>query len=185
LTDLPPATGPRDGPERLVVLPGSAQLEIGSPERPTLLEKKVVRRVRSPRVRTVKIKNRSQVIQYSRTLIAALNEVLDYDRERHHNQPPPELLIEDADYLREIRNLVAELRTLNSFLESSRRPAKKTSQAVGRLANHFDNFLKSYGKSLGKGAGWLTIAVMASLLSQTGLGQDVVANILSHAKLPR
>jgi hypothetical protein len=132
----------------------------------------------------IKIKSRSQVIQYSRILIAALEEVVDYDPTRHHNRPPPELRINDEDYLTEIRNLIAELRTLNSLLETTRRQPKKSAEAVVKLTRHFDTFLNSYAKSLAKGAGWLTIGVIASLLYQAGIGQAVIANILSHAKLP-
>src|SRR5262249_25855061 len=62
----------------------------------------------------IKIKSRSQVIQYSMILICALEEIVDYDPARHHNRPPPELRIEDKDYLREIQNLIAELRTLRA-----------------------------------------------------------------------
>jgi hypothetical protein len=129
------------------------------------------------------IRNRLQLVKYSKILIAALQEVLEYDPARHHNQPRPDLRIDDADYLQEIRSLVAELRTLNAFLETSRRPPKPTSRAVLQLAAHFDRFLQSYAKSLGKGAGYLTIGVIASLLYQAGIGNDLVAKILSHARL--
>jgi hypothetical protein len=132
----------------------------------------------------IRIKNYSQVIQYSKILIVALEEVLDYDPLRHHNQPPPELRIEDPEYLGEIRDLVAELRSLNSFLESSPRRPQKASRAVIDLTKHFNTFLNSYSKSLGKGAGYLTIGVIASLLYQAGIGQDIIASILSHAKPP-
>jgi hypothetical protein len=132
----------------------------------------------------IKIRSRSQVIQYSRILIAALEEVVDYGPARRHNQPPPDLRIDDEGYLTEIRNLIAELRTLSSLLETTRRQPKKASDAVVKLTRHFDTFLNSYAKSLGKGAGWLTIGVIASLLYQAGVGQDVIGNILGHAKLP-
>jgi hypothetical protein len=132
----------------------------------------------------IRIKSRSQVIQYSRILIGALEEIVEYDPARHHNQPPPELRIEDKDYLREIHSLIAELRALNSLLEATRRRPKKASGAVVNLAHHFDTFLSCYAKSLAKGAGWLTIGVIASLLYQVGIGQDLIGSILSHAKPP-
>jgi hypothetical protein len=53
------------------------------------------------------------------------------------------------------------------------------------LSRHFDTFLSCYAKPLANGAGWLTIATIWPLLSKTGIEQDVIANILSHAKLPR
>jgi hypothetical protein len=149
----------------------------GKPQRPS---RKAV-----PKETTIKIKSRSQVVQYSNILIAALEEVVDYDPARHHNRPPPELRIDDEGYLTEIRNLIAELRTLNSLLETTRRQPKKASDAVVKLTRHFDTFLSCYAKSLAKGAGWLTIGVIASLLYQAGIGQEIIDHILSYAKLPR
>jgi len=78
---------------------------------------------------------------------------------------------------------VAELQTLNSLLANSRTPPKKTSQAAGKLAKHFDVFLNSYAKSLGRGAGYLTIAVIGSILYQFGIGHDMLASIVTR-KLP-
>jgi hypothetical protein len=69
----------------------------------------------------IKIRIRSQVNQYSRVLIAAL----DYDHRRHLNQPPPELRIDDDGYIREIRNLIAEFQTLNLLLKAKRRDPKR------------------------------------------------------------
>ena len=132
----------------------------------------------------IKVKDRSQVIQYSKILITALEEVIEYDPTRHHNRQPPDLRIDDPDYLAEIRNLVAELRTLNSILQSTQRQPRKATRAIWNLSKHLDGFLNNYAKSLGKGAGYLTIGVIASLLYQAGLGQDVITNIFSHAKLP-
>jgi hypothetical protein len=108
-----------------------------------------------------------------------LEEVVDYDPARHGNQLPPELRIDDQNYPSEIRNLIAELRTLNALLATSQRQLKETSSAVVHLARQFDTFLGSYAKSFGMGAGWLTIATVGSLLYQAGIGQDVVAKILS------
>jgi hypothetical protein len=62
-----------------------------------------------------------------------LEEVVDYSPARHHNQRPPDLRIDDEGYLTEIRNLVAELRTLNALLETTRREPKEASDAVVNL----------------------------------------------------
>jgi hypothetical protein len=97
-------------------------------------------------------------------------------------RPRASLLIQDDRYLREIQNLVTELRTLNSLLANLRTPPKKTSQAAGKLAKHFDVFLNSYAKSLGHGAGYLTIAVIGSILYQFGIGHDMLASVTR--KLP-
>jgi hypothetical protein len=74
---------------------------------------------------TVKIRSRPQVVQYSRILIAALEEVVDYSPARHHNQRPPDLRIDDEGYLTEIRNLVAELRTLKCAFGKRRAASQK------------------------------------------------------------
>jgi hypothetical protein len=71
------------------------------------------------------------------------------------------------------------------FWKTTRREPKEASDAVVNLTRHLDIFLNRYAKSVAKGAGWLTIGVTASLLYQAGVGQDVIANILRHAKLPR
>src|SRR5262249_32610978 len=131
-----------------------------APIAPTPSSRKPRRKAAQKGEINIQIRSRLQVIQYSRILIAALEEVVDYDPMRHHNRPPPELRIDDQDYLLEIRNLIAELRTLNSLLEATRRPPKKASDVVIKLTRHFDTFLGTYSKSLGRGAGWLTIGVI-------------------------
>jgi hypothetical protein len=175
--ELRKITLPENHPDRI-----STSIEKRGAQSPS--SHKRSRKAALPNETEIKIRSRPQVIKYSRILIAALQEVVDYDPARHHNQPPPELRIDDEDYLTEIRNLVAELRTLNALLETTRRQPKKAAHAVVNLTRHLDTFLSCYAKSLAKGAGWLTIGVIASLLYQAGVGQQVIANILSHAKLP-
>jgi hypothetical protein len=156
-----------------------------APSAPSQPPRKPARKAGSKSENNIKIKSRAQVIQYSRILIAALEEVVEYDPARHHNQAPPELRIDDDDYLREIRNLIAELRTLNSLLAATRRQPKKEAGVIVNLSHHFDAFLDTYAKSLGKGVGWLTIGVIASLLYQSGIGENVITNILNHVKIQR
>jgi hypothetical protein len=133
---------------------------------------------------TTKIKIRSypQAIAYCQILIGALQEIVDYNPLRHHNQPPPDLRIEDKEYLQEIRRLIAELRTLNDLLAASRRQPKRTSDAAINLSHHFNTFLNCVAKSAGYGTGTLLVATMASLLSELGIAQDIIMNILQHAK---
>jgi hypothetical protein len=168
--------------DRLRVLVGQSRAGKGSPIRVGLLAKRG--EIAAQYEIKIRIKSRSQVVQYSKLLIAALEEIVDYEPARHHNQPPPDLRIGDEEYLREIRNLIAELRTLNSLLETTRRQPKKATGAVVKLTRHFDTFLSCYAKSLARGAGWLTIGVIASLLYQAGIGREIIDHILSHAKLP-
>ena len=127
------------------------------------------------------VANQDEIIRYSTALITALQEALDQDPVRHHNNPPSGLRIEEADYLAEVRSLVTELKRLNSILEASVSPsidiAEKT---VNRLAHHFDSFFGAYAKSLGHGTAALTIAVAIALLSKAGVGTDLIETIWRH-----
>jgi hypothetical protein len=131
---------------------------------------------------SIVIRDRSQVILYSRIVISALQEAIDYDPLRQHNQTPPDLWSENSQYIEELRKLVAELRRLNSLLETTTKKPR-TARTVVNLGKHFDKFFQSYASALGKGAGWLTIGLVASLLYQAGLGNEAVGRILSHLKL--
>jgi metal-responsive CopG/Arc/MetJ family transcriptional regulator len=128
------------------------------------------------------IQNREQVLRYSHAIIDALQEALDYDATRHHNQAPPSLRLDDSAYLEEIRRLVAELQRLNDLLEKSRPNVRETERAVSGLSKHFNTFLESYAKTLGVGAAGLTIAAMAALLYQAGVSQEVIDIIWGHVK---
>jgi hypothetical protein len=134
--------------------------------------------------KTIVIRDRSQAIQYSRILITALQEIVDYDPARHHNQPPPDLYVGNDKYLHEIRALIAELRTLNSLLEAKRPTKKKVSVVTVDLKVHVNAFLKAHSKVLGAGTAGLLIGAFSSLLHQLGLGPDIVSEILNHLKGP-
>jgi hypothetical protein len=72
------------------------------------------------------IRNRQHVVATSTLIISALQEALDYDPVRHHNQPPPALRIEDPHYLKDIRALIVELKRLNELLEiGNKSPAER------------------------------------------------------------
>jgi transcriptional regulator with XRE-family HTH domain len=78
------------------------------------------------------IRSRSQVIFYSKLVIFALNDALNTVSDtRLHNHPPSELIVDDDQYIDELRNLVAELKRLNDLLDRSgsiRTKAKKASR---------------------------------------------------------
>jgi hypothetical protein len=131
------------------------------------------------------IQNKSQIIQQSNVIIFALQETLNYDPARHHNQPPPDLWTDDAAYLQEIKNLVAELKRLNDILE---RPVPNTRQAkrsTVQLAKHFNTYLHHVAVGTGRGTAALLIATMAGLLYQTGIGTGLLDGIWEHLKLPK
>jgi Arc/MetJ-type ribon-helix-helix transcriptional regulator len=125
------------------------------------------------------IKNKAQVLTQSRLIVASLEEILEY-RPQHHNRPPPELWMEDSAYLQEVKNLVAELRILNAHLSAATFNKRKTQQSALRVGKRFDTFLHHYSASLGKGAGYLTVAAFAGLLLHVGVGPEFIGKILGH-----
>jgi len=137
------------------------------------------KRASGPTAPDIQIKNKAQVIFYSKSLIIALQEVVDYDPVRHHNQPRPDLRIDDPEYLAALRELIEELKQLNALLRSSVLKRKVVKGVSDRLVAHVDVFLRNYAKTLGKGAGWLTLGVMAALLHDLGVGQSLTGKIAS------
>ncbi len=129
------------------------------------------------------IRNRSQVVLYSRLLVAALEPVAQFDQARQHNELPPELWVNDKDYLRELQKLVEELRALNSLLSVANVSRQQTQKTVLDLKEHFNEFLRNYAKTLGKSAGYATVGLIASLLYQAGVGKDAIAHIVSLIKI--
>jgi hypothetical protein len=142
-------------------------------------------RARNTSGKKLTIRSRTHAIQVVKVLLAALEPIVDYDPRRHHNHPPPALYIQDDHYLREVRELVEELRKLNAFLEALPKGRKKVTVDTIKLSKHVNTFLdamaKSAGKSLGVGVGGLTAIALASLFSHLGFAQDVIADILSRA----
>lgn len=128
------------------------------------------------------VNRREDVLRYSRIMVDALQEALDYDPIRQHNQAPPALHLDDPAYLQELKNLVFELRTLNGLLETPKASAEEANQAVSRLSNHFHTFADSYAKTLGKGVAGLTIGAMAALLYKAGVADEVINAIWAHLK---
>jgi hypothetical protein len=55
--------------------------------------------------------NRVEVIRQTKVLIIALEEALDYDQVRDHNQRPPILWSGDPSYQKDVKALVVELTT--------------------------------------------------------------------------
>jgi hypothetical protein len=127
------------------------------------------------------IRNRRQAILHAHQLIEAFEIILGYDGSRHHNEPPPELWIDDKAYLDELRTFVRELKTLNALLaaKTSQPEAAKT---VVDLKAHFNAFLGSYAKTLGKSAGIATVGLIVALLYQSGIKHDVIETILKSIK---
>jgi hypothetical protein len=136
-------------------------------------------------VKQSRLKDPHQAIYYSRVLIETFQEVLDYDSARHHNRPAPTLRLENPEYLAFVRELVAELKQLNSLLIKSNRSSLATSATLVALSKHFNKFLSSYAGAMGKVAAGLTGGAIVGLLYHTGAGKDVIDAIWGHLKLPK
>ena len=122
--------------------------------------------------------NRVEVIRQTNALIIVLQEALDYDPVRGHNQSPPVLWSDDPSYLNDVKALVVELRRLNSLMEAKRPRKKEAERAVIDLARHFDKFLHAYASWFGKGTALLTVAVIANLLQHAGLDPTAVCSAI-------
>jgi transcriptional regulator with XRE-family HTH domain len=129
------------------------------------------------------IGTRQLVVFYSRLIISTVETALDdHDTNRKHNQPPSELIIEDKEYIAELRHLVAELRRLNELLETVRSLNGKARKPVIDVKKHVDTFLNKWAGTIGVGTGLLTVGAMVALLNQLGVGDAVLEPIIK--KLP-
>jgi len=88
---------------------------------------------------------------------------------------------DDPTFLTELRSLIAELRRLNDLLATDSVSKGKASEKVLHIAKHFDTFLGSYAREMGKGLAWLTIGTVVGLLSQTDVGKEFIDHIWAHA----
>jgi len=152
-----------------------------SAERP-VAHVRQTKRTRANRAATVKTRsaksrpiNRAVALDYSRILIAAFQEAIDYGAVQGRNERHPPLWINDPAYIAEIKSLVAELQRLNDLLEAKKKPVKKQASIFAR---HVDKFLQSYTKHLGIGAAYLTIGCLATYLKSMGI--DFEMNVLRH-----
>jgi hypothetical protein len=191
---------PQPSPTRLVTSDFTPGIDTGAPAGPSppaLPETETkkpgrTRAARSPvrsrpkqiartQTKQVAITNPTEVIRHTKILIIALQEALDYDPVRGHNQQPPALWNDNPSYLKDVNSLVLELRRLNSLLEAKRPRKKEANRAVIDLAGHFNRFLRSYAVTLGTGAGVLTLGVIANLLHHAGLDPTAVWSAIKLA----
>ncbi|WP_244528901.1 hypothetical protein [Methylobacterium gossipiicola] len=124
--------------------------------------------------------NRKQITNYATILLEALQEALDYDPLRNHNSAPPALFIDDKKYRSDVAQLIIELRRLNDLLEKTTNTKAKTKSAED-VGNYLHLFMKNYTPALGKGAAYLTVGVIATLLAHLGLDAGM-SKILPHLK---
>jgi hypothetical protein len=133
----------------------------------------------------VKIRDRRQVIRYANVIISALQEALDYDHNQPHNFAPPALWISDPSYLHDVRILVEELKKLNELLSKRITDNAAATRSVSRFAKHFNEFLKSYAKSMGVVVAGLTGGAAIALMDHAGASKEIIETIWGHLKLPK
>jgi hypothetical protein len=137
----------------------------------------------------IAVRSKELVVSYSKLIIFVLEEALQYDPAKQYNHSPPELWIDDAEYLQEIRKLVEELRRLNTLLEAATAKSRETKRVAINIRQHTNNFLDKFsgalGKSTGYGAGFLLTGLLASILSQLGLPLESVVQLLGRAHMPK
>lgn len=114
-----------------------------------------------------------------RALITVFEEVERYDSLRHHNQPPPALWIDEAEYLRDVKDLVHELRRLNDLLEAeatevSDKDIARTSSLVGEMAH---KACMTAAAVIGGSVAALLVASVYTLLSYTDAGAEVLSRL--------
>jgi hypothetical protein len=143
---------------------------------------------------SVVLESPTEIIHFSRLLISAIEDTLEFSVDRHHNRPPPALMIEDAteEYLHELRRLVAELKSLNENLEAlvaapaPKRKRAEPSSTVKKSAvdvkKHLNTFLDRYAKYLAPGAAMLTIGTVSALLNKLGVPPDAFTAVLKSLK---
>jgi hypothetical protein len=119
------------------------------------------------------------VIHHSTAIILALEGVLDYNP-RHTNRPPPDLWIEDRNYLALLREIVHELRTLNGLLAVKKQSPRRTKITIQHLQNSALKCADGYLKHIGTGGAYLTLMALATLFSQIIGADEVVRQLLTH-----
>jgi hypothetical protein len=111
-------------------------------------------------------------------LLAAFEEVDEFDPSGLRNRPPSALWLDDPIYLADVKSLLVELRALRELLQDGRAGANERTtakKAIGVVASATTKFVESYADALGKGAAALTIGAAGALLFQVGLDKEVLA----------
>jgi hypothetical protein len=147
---------------------------VGLPERAGRREKKAAKPI---------VRNRAQALLHVRVLLEALEEVNEFDPLRRGNRPPPALWLDRADYLGDVKSLLAELRQLRELLQDGQIRGTAAKKTVGLVASATTKFIEGYADALGKGAAALTIGAAGALLFQMGLGTDVLAPLWDRLRI--
>jgi hypothetical protein len=120
-------------------------------------------------------------------LIETFAEAAEYDPSRHHNRPPPDLWLNNTEYLGDLRALLAEMRRLNDNLEklaasNGNKAPPETTKEVGIFASAGRKFFEAYAAELGKRAANLTALTLAGLLGYLGAEAGAIDAIFEAIK---
>jgi len=134
------------------------------------------------------LRNRAQALLEVNALVEALAEADAFDPLRPTNRPPPALWLDNPDYLKEARTLLAELREFREVLRDGDKPG--TGRTAGKrgvvlLASATVKFIDGYADALGKGAAALTIGAAGALLFQIGASKDILESLWDHLRSGR
>jgi hypothetical protein len=129
------------------------------------------------------VRNRPQALLHVRVLIDAFEEVDQFEPLRLGNRPPPALWLDRADYLRDVKFLLAELRQLRELLQDGQTKGTAAKKTIGLVASATTKFIEGYADALGKGAAALTIGAAGALLFHVGLGTDVLASLWDRLRI--
>lgn len=112
------------------------------------------------------------------SLIAVFQEVDDYKPAARRNTPPPVLWINDADYLKNIKAILHELRRLNSFLGASKKPdPAAVAKSTGIVAKSAEKLFNGALSVVAPGLGLVIMGSVFAVLSQFPEGQEVLKYI--------
>lgn len=140
------------------------------------------------------VRSKKQTMFQIAVVLDSLQEAIDYDPMRHHNQPPPALRIEDPAYIDELRRLVEQLRRLNDILEATKPSGSKKPRATAKdvekpaidtrkaLTKVLNSSAGAFGKVLGGGTALLVLGGLTTLLYQLGVPDDVFTTILKKIR---
>lgn len=113
-----------------------------------------------------------------RGLIEACDEAVKFDRAR--NVRPPYLWLDDKQYLAELRDILIELRRLNTFLEASSSTEPAVLKSVDKSASRIGKFFDAYASEMGKGAAQLTKGAIILGLVWAGVGDAALAKLMGR-----
>jgi hypothetical protein len=202
-----PVVEPKHAPETVRESPPAGSSPISYGEQPPALDPAVVRGpvvvddrlevratsskapieissiLQSPPPSNTSIPIREMAVIQLQSLIAAFQEVEDYDPRLHHNGARPALWTENKDYLSDVKALLHELRRLNELLASRNTPdPAKIEKTGGAIADAAKRISDSAYDTIGKGLGYVILGSIGAVLIQLGVPVDVGQLVMSAVK---